>query len=253
MRGFGRSTRPAPGDPGFDERRPFARAEEAAADVADAIAFLRAECGHAEIALAGFSWGTVLAGSFVAAHPDAVSRLLLYAPIYATRNPAWIELLGDPANREAFNPAFAAYRWTTTDALRARWDADIPVADKEAWRAREVLDAVLSTALAADPLSFSRAPPAFRAPNGPFVDLHRAFTGHPVFAASRIRVPVMIVRGEGDSTSTDADARSLLRDLGSRHRRCQAIAGGSHFALLERAAPRLFEACEAFLETPVPG
>lgn len=248
-RGFGRSTRPVPGGPGCDENRPFAHAEDGVADVADVMRFLRAERGHAQVALVGFSWGTILAGCFLAAHPEAVSKLVLYAPIYAEPNPAWIEKLCDPRKPAAFNPAFGAYRWTTAEALRARWDADIPIADKEAWRAKEVLGAVLEGALACDPLSSNRAPPAFRAPSGPFADLFRAFTGRPIYDPSTIRAPALIVRGDADTTSTDADSQRLLRDLGSDVKRYRTIASGSHFAFFERSAPLLFEACEEFLET----
>lgn len=252
-RGFGRSTRPAAGDPGFDDNRPFARAEECVADVADVVGFLRTERGHAHLAAVGFSWGTIVAGCLAAAQPDAIDKLVLYAPIYAESNPAWISRLCDPRRPDAFNPAFGAYRWTTAADLRARWDDDIPVAEKEAWRAESVLGAVIKGALDCDPLSSGTAPPAFRAPNGPFVDLFRAFTGHPVYDASAIRAPILIVRGDSDTTSTDADARRLMRDLGSRVKRYRTITPGSHFAFFERSGRRLFEACEEFLGAPESG
>jgi pimeloyl-ACP methyl ester carboxylesterase len=76
-RGFGNSTRPAPGDHGFDDSRPFGRAADGVADVADAMRFIREQRGHAVVALVGFSWGTILAGCFAAAHPDSASRLTL--------------------------------------------------------------------------------------------------------------------------------------------------------------------------------
>lgn len=252
-RGFGRSTRPAAGDPGFDENRPFARAAECVADVADVVRFLHDERGHAGVAAVGFSWGTIVAGCFAAALPAAIDRLVLYAPIYAERNPAWIARLRDPQRQGAFNPAFGAYRWTTAADLRARWDDDIAVADKEEWRAEPVLGAVIKGALDCDPLSSGRTPPAFRAPNGPFEDLFRACTGHPVFDAPAIRTPTLIVRGDADTTSTDADARRLMRDLGSAVKRYRTVTPGSHFAVFERAAPQLFEACEGFLEAPDSG
>ena len=248
LRGFGGSSRPAPGDAGFDERRPFAGAGECVADVADAVRFLTGARGHGPISLVGFSWGTLLAARYAAAQPEALDRLLLYAPIYATPHTEWLARLGDPRDPAAFNPAFGAYRWTTAQALHERWDADIPVADKRAWRADDVLDAVLRGALRSDALAASRTPPAFRAPNGPFADLHLAYSGRPGFDPAAIPVPVMLVRGEGDSTSTDADARALLRDLGPGVRRYRTVIRGSHWTFFERSAQLLFDACEEFLE-----
>lgn len=247
LRGFGDSTRPEAGTPRFDAARPFARAAECVADVADALRFLREERGHESVALMGFSWGTVVAGCFAAAHPGAASALVLYAPIHAEPNPGWMLLLRDPDDPSILSRAYGAYRWTTAQALRDRWDSDIPVPDKAAWRSDEVLAAALEGALASDPESGGRTPPAFRSPNGPFADIFEAFSGRPPYDAGAIREPVLIVRGEGDSTSTDTDARRLLGTLGSRAKAYRVIVRGSHFALLERSAPALYEACGEFL------
>jgi len=247
VRGFGCSTRPGPGTPGFDAVRPFARAAECVADVAEAVRFLREQRGHAQVALMGFSWGTVLAGKYAQAHPGTVSPLVLYAPLYAEANAGWMTLLRDPRDPAVLNRAFGAYRWTTTQALRERWDTDIPAPDKSAWRSDEVLAALLAGALRDDPLSGARTPAAFRSPNGPFADLFEAFGGRPLYDAAAIREPVLIVRGEEDSTSTDADARRVLREIGSKVKFYRTIARGSHFALLERSAPALHGACEEFL------
>ena len=247
LRGFGDSTRPEAGAPGFDPARPFARAAECVADVSDTLRFLREERGHDSVALMGFSWGTVVAGCFAVAHPGAVSALVLYAPIYAEPNPGWMLLLRDPDDPSILSRAYGAYRWTTAQALRDRWDSDIPVADKKAWRSDEVLAAVLEGALGCDPKSGERSPPAFRSPNGPFVDLFEAFSGRPLYDAGAIREPVLIVRGEGDSTATEADARRLGGALGSRVKASRTVPQGSHFALLERSAPVLYRECEEFL------
>jgi pimeloyl-ACP methyl ester carboxylesterase len=248
-RGFGGSTRPGAGDAGFDAQRPFGHATEGVDDVADVVRFLHDDLGHDEVALISFSWGTILAGCFAAAYPEALSRLVFSAPIYAGRNPAWIQRLADPRNPVAFSSSFGAYRWTTAQALHARWDDDILVADKQAWRSPEMLDAVIAGALASDPLSASRTPPAFRAPNGPFEDLFHACGGRRLYDAAAIRVPTLLVRGDADTTSTDADARSLVEELGARVKRYRIVDHGSHWICFERSAPQLFAACEGFLES----
>lgn len=247
-RGFGGSTRPGEGDAGFDPQQPFGRAAEGVSDVADAVRFLHEGLGHDEVAMIGFSWGTILAASFAAAHPEALSRLVLYAPIYAERNPLWIERLANPRNEGVFRSNFGAYRWTTGEALRARWDDDILVAEKDRWRAPEVLDVVIEAALASDPLSRSRTPPAFRAPNGPLEDLFHACSGLRLYDPAAIRVPTLLVRGDADTTSTDPDARRLLGELGSSMKHYRIVGPGSHWIFFERSASQLFAACEEFLD-----
>lgn len=248
VRGYGRSSRPAPGDPGCPLDRPFSTAAESAADVADAMRFLRYDRRHTEVALVGYSWGTILAGRFVNAHPDAVNRMILFAPIYGTANARWKDYFGVPRGeaRSRFGPA-GGYRWTTANELRARWDSEIPIDEKSAWRANEVLAAVLGAALASDPLSLTRSPPAFRSPTGCDTDLFQAFSGHPAFNAEAIEIPTLLLRGDADTTSTQADSQRLLERLKSRDKQSITIPSGTHFACFEYSAPLLFDALIGFL------
>lgn len=247
VRGFGRSSRPTPGYPGCPAGQLFSTADEAVTDVADAIRFLRNDRGHAVVVVIGYSWGTILAGRCAIAHPDAVNRMILFAPLYGTCNPRWIAHFSMPERPAEDGVEFSAYCWTTAGELRARWDSEIPTKNKTAWRSNEVLTAVLDCALRSDPLSFTRTPPAFRSPSGCRVDLFRAFSGQTAFAAESIQIPIMLVRGDSDTTSTEPDSQLLLDRLRSRDKRLITIPSGTHFACFERCAPLLFEALLAFL------
>jgi alpha-beta hydrolase superfamily lysophospholipase len=238
IRGYGRSSRPVPGDPGCPADRPFSTAAEGVEDVADAMRFLRHDRRHTEVVLVGYSWGTIVAGRFVTAHPGAVSKVILFAPIYGTPNARWIGQLGF---------GLGGYRWTTAGELQSRWDSEIPTEEKSSWRANEVLKGVLQAALRSDPLSLTREPPAFRSPTGCSVDLFQAFSGHAAFDAGKIEVPVLLVRGDSDTTSTEADSLRLLECLKSRDKRSITIPSGTHFACFEYAAPLLFDTLLAFL------
>lgn len=246
-RGFGSSTRPSPGAPECPADRPFGGAVAGIDDVADAVRYLRGTRGHAEVALIGFSWGSVCAGCVAAERGEIIDALVLCAPIHASRNAEWLRRLGDPADGSRLNPAFGAYRWTSAASLRARWDGDIPLADKTAWRDDEVLRNVIDRSLADDPLSATQAPRAFRSPNGSVADLFEAFSGRPVFAAGRIQVPTLLLRGEADTTASDADARQLLGRLACRRKDYRIVPAGSHFQCLERSMPAIVDASLAFL------
>ncbi len=53
----------------------------AAKDIAAAVDLIVSETGQEKIDVLGWSWGTVTVGRFVAAHPEHVNSLVLYAPI----------------------------------------------------------------------------------------------------------------------------------------------------------------------------
>ena len=53
----------------------------AAEDIAEAVKLIVQETGQDKIDVLGWSWGTVTAGRFAAAHPEHLNKLVLYAPI----------------------------------------------------------------------------------------------------------------------------------------------------------------------------
>jgi pimeloyl-ACP methyl ester carboxylesterase len=78
--------------------------------------------------------------------------------------------------------------------------------------------------------------------------MFNAYSMRAVYDASKIVAPVLIVRGNADSTSSECDARGLLRSLGSRNKRYETVSPGSHFVCFERACSQLLDVCEDFLE-----
>jgi alpha-beta hydrolase superfamily lysophospholipase len=62
-----------------------------------------------------------------------------------------------------------------------------------------------------------------------------------------IDIPILLLRGDSDTTSTHADAQRLLERLKSRDKHSITIPSGTHFACFEYSAPLLFDALVAFL------
>jgi pimeloyl-ACP methyl ester carboxylesterase len=51
------------------------------------------------VAIVGWSWGSITTARYaIGAGAGKVARLVLYAPIFAERNPDWLEMLADPAD-----------------------------------------------------------------------------------------------------------------------------------------------------------
>jgi alpha-beta hydrolase superfamily lysophospholipase len=246
IRGYGRSRHPA-----LEEgRTPVARASEAIRDIDDAVRWISERHGSPGVRLVGGSWGSITSALYATSlGADRISRLVLYAPIFAERNPGWLELLADPGDAARLNPAFGPTRLVTEEATRARWDAEIPKG--ETWREERVFRALVDASLDDDPQAQGHTPPAFRAPNGTFVDLWEAFNGRPLYDPARLTCPVMLIRGGADPTSTRSDALALFDRLGASERSYVEIANGAHFVSAERRAPEVFRATSAFLRGTV--
>ena len=248
IRGYGRSSRPAWFDDAPTHHAPYARAADAIRDIDTAVTHIRAATGADRIDLVGGSWGSVTCGLYAATiGRPAVRRLVLYAPLYSDVNADWLAMIADPMDPSRPNPALGAWRWVDEAGLRARWDAEIPVADKTAWRPEATFRALVDSALAADPLSATRTPPAFRAPNGTLLDLFEVFNRRPLYDAAAITAPTLLLRGADDPTSSHADATALFERLRCPAKQYHVIGNGSHFCSAERNAPQVFAAAEAFL------
>lgn len=244
IRGYGASTRgPALGAPANDNP-PFARAESAVADIADAVVFIRARAQVETVDIVSWSWGTMTAGMYAAGAPGTIGRLVQFAPVYCCEQPAQVAALADPDAAGRLR-ALGAYRSQTMAQARERWDAEITAHYASDWRDPAVLDAWFTAMLVDEPAD------AVRAPNGVLVDLWEAFNGRARYEAGAIDVPTLVIRGTQDATAVREDGLGLFDRLGGAHKRYIEIAHGTHFLLLERRAPQLFDSVSAFLAKPL--
>lgn len=229
--------------------QPYGRAAEVIHDIDDAARWIAHRHGVERIALVGGSWGSVTTALYASTiGRDRVSRLVLYAPIYAERNEGWLEILADPEDPARFNPAYGAFRLVNEPQTRARWDEEIPEGQIDGWRDEAVFQALVQSSLADDDEAHRHEPPAFRAPNGTLLDLWSCFRGYPLYDPADIGCPTLLVRGSADMTSTRSDALHLFDALGAKTKRYVEIAHGAHFVSAERNAPQVFGETNLFLK-----
>jgi pimeloyl-ACP methyl ester carboxylesterase len=225
---------------------PFSRARHAVEDIGVAVSEIRRRQGVWSIDLIGFSWGTITAGWYASERVADIRRLVLYAPLFAEKNPMWLERIGDPADRSRLAGHLGAYRLITMADVIARWDSDAP---GKAADVREVgvVESLFEAAARLDILAGSHHPPAFRCPNGAFADLIEVFNGRPLYDPGTIAAPVLLVRGACDTTSTASDMRLLEAAIGSAAKTCLEIPDGSHFLCIEKSHMNLYRAIAAHL------
>lgn len=238
-RGYGGSTRPAEMAAPPARHAPIVRTATAVADLATAAAHVRRARGLTHTALIGMSWGGTVAGAYTAAHPDAVSKLVLVAPQWLA-DAARIDPGGD----------LGAWRRVPVAAGRARWlDAAPPEARAtllpdgwfEQWAAATLAD---------DPVGAAEDPPILRVAAGAVLDVREYWTaGRPFYDPSAIRAPVLLVHAEWDADVTlDRTAALFARLTGAPYRRWVEIGAGTHMVLLERNRRQAYDAIRAFLD-----
>jgi pimeloyl-ACP methyl ester carboxylesterase len=251
-RNYGFSSREKAMDEPASANRPVSRSFLVIRDIGAVVDHIRAKEKVARVTLIGWSWGAMTAGYYASLHSEKVKKLVLYAPLYD--NPLHTNLgagsgLQDKRHPSDFNYALGAYRLGTAEANNKRWDGEIPVQDKTEYREQGVQDAFNAAALATDPTSNSRNPPALRAPNGVLEDSFYQATGRRMWNAANIYVPTLVIAGEDDTWSFPQDREGLMRDLvNAPVKKHVTIPHATHFVLFEKQRFRFFEEIDSFLK-----
>ena len=225
------------------ERNPApTRSYLALRDLGAAVDHVRARRGVKTVNLVGYSWGGTVAGWYASLQPEKVRRLALYAAVYSGRQ--------EP---KAFEPPGAyALLPATLAALKERFAKNFPLPAVEPPREESVLEALATELRASDPTSGTRDPPSVRVPAGAAEDLFYSRIGRPLFNASSIYAPTLVIAGAADSVVPPEHREALLRDLAHAPVKREVIVpGATHVAQFEHRRDELFRTMEAFLREPM--
>jgi len=248
VRGYGLSLHGRVMDAPPEANPPFGTLEQAVLDIGAAADFILARENAAALDMIGSSWGTITASLYATRNPEKVARLVLSAPLYAERNEAWLERIANPDDRRQLHPRFGAYRLLTLEEMTQRWTVDLGGEDPASRREPNIAEAIFAALSAADPRALSHRPTALRIPNGALLDLVTVFNGQPLYDPEKLTMPILIIRGAGDTTSTDSDARRLLGRVASRDKDYHIVSPGSHFLCVERNRHQWYDPIRRFLD-----
>ena len=195
-RNYGFSSREKAMDEPAANNRPVSRSYLVIRDIGAVVDHIIKKHHVNKVTLIGWSWGAMTAGYYTSLNSEKVKKLVLYAPAYAFPLHTNLGAGSGLQNRRKpyeFNYTMGAYRLGSKAGNDARWDGEIPVADKTTYRDEGVRDAFALEALKTDPTSESRTPPALRAPNGVMEDTFMQSTGRAIWNASSIYVPTLVI------------------------------------------------------------
>lgn len=260
IRGYGRSSHPAPARAGLLPQRPFARTVEAIVDLSTAIDFIQARTGADQVDLVGWSWGTTICGGYAAQHPDRIGRVVLYAPLWILRDLsraalpqallplAWLPHLGP-----LYAAGLAAFRHVSFDDVRRRWFRGLDDHTAASICPRDMLLAWWEHTLTAEAsgASVDEVRSGLRAPNGVVADLLEYWAaGLPTYDPTQIKAPVLAVLGEWDVETPLYMAQELFSRLtAAPYKRLEVLARGTHAMSLEVNRFDLYRRVQQFLES----
>ena len=200
-------------------------------DLKAAMPVVLKETGQERANFYGTSSGGIRAAAFAQAQPEPINKLVLCAFTYKGNGAAEIER-----------------RRKKIDALRAS-----PRRKRDAAMIRsiftrdghpELYDPAMTEALIRDEMKFGN-----EVPSGTYLDMA---ANMPVVDPTRIKSPVLMLRGEFDGNSTNADLLDFYRQLPNGDRQFVILPQTAHSAGYSRNRHLLFYAVHNFLAEPLP-
>jgi pimeloyl-ACP methyl ester carboxylesterase len=240
VRGYGHSTRPPEMDRPAHEGEPIVGTKTAVRDLGTAVEFILARRAIQRLCLVGWSWGTTLAGSFTADHPDLIEKLVLLAPQWLRTMPSASDMGG----------SLGAYRIISRADAKERWLKGVPVEKRAAILPDAWFEAWADATFATDPWGRQQEPMRLRAPNGTVQDSREYWAaGRPFYDPGRIKAPVLIVHADLDQELPLDMARTYFGLLtGAAYRRWVEIGDSTHSLVMERNRWQVFAVVDAFIK-----
>lgn len=251
-RNYGGSTRESAMDEPASQHQPVTRSYLALRDVEAMVNAIKARRHVKQVTLIGWSWGAMMAGYYSSLYPENVHKLVLYAPLYNFNDHTNLGPGSGLQNKRKpyeFNFALGAYRLASEAANTGRWNGEIPLDDKDAYRDPAVPVEFWKACLATDPTSGQRTPPSVRAPNGVLEDSFYQATGRPLWNAANIYAPTLVIGGNYDTWSYPEDRAGLMRDLvHAPEKKNILVTNATHFVLFEKKRFEFFDDILKFIQ-----
>lgn len=200
-----------------------------------AVDFIGAQSNRSKVSIIAHSWGTIAAGEFAANQPGRVDKLVLFGPI---------------AQRQLQMPAgtLAANHLVTIEHQHQKLVRDTP-AEHPAVYNQARFDQWGEMYLDTDPTSRTRSPASVAVPTGPLMDLRAAWSGKFPYDPSEVTAKILLIRGEWDSFSHDADIAWLARSFtDAKSVEEIKLPKGGHLMHLEHGRIALHESVNHFLK-----
>jgi len=240
LRGYGQSSRPPEMAAPPLENRPIVTTEVAVRDVSSAVEHVLARRSVSQLNLLGWSWGTSIMGTYAAANPGKVKRLVLYAPLWLRKTPSLVG--GDGP--------LGAYRTVTREQAKKRWLTGVPEDKQKELIPSGWFDAWAEATWATDPASATSG--QLRAPNGVVQDGRDYWSaGRPYYDPRAITAATLLIHGEWDQDTPAYMAQAVFEQLHNATRKRLVLIGeATHTVIMEKNRMQLFREVQLFLDEP---
>jgi pimeloyl-ACP methyl ester carboxylesterase len=232
FRGFARSSKP-------QGEAPVGRAADAVRDTGKVIEEIARRTGSSKVSLVAWSWGGVVAPMLASKLQSRIDRMVLFGSMHAFPLASMATPLAAKDEPTRFGPSRTPYQKIETDQALGHWGMmrgeGEDLASLDAVEKAETLIRRCGNAEKVDGKEFVSRP------MGPLVDLFEIWSNRPIYDASRVRVPTLVISGDRD-VFADRDLPKKLPNATGL-----VIKDATHWLPFEKNRESLFRATREFL------
>tara|TARA_Y100000588_G_scaffold286767_1_gene304753 strand:+ start:5587 stop:6579 length:993 start_codon:yes stop_codon:yes gene_type:complete len=250
VRGFGFSSRPKEFLEDPLKNPPVVRGKEAIKDIASVVNFILKKKKIRKISLLGRSWGTTLSAAFAASNPSKVHKLVLYAPYYSYHNSKRAASFENPKIPGKWDERKGAWSWCTEKDLKRRWWGHIRGNKHFQWRDKKIVEKYFEEMFKTETEQHPKNIPAVRISNGSLLDAYDRVLNKPLYNASKVTCPVLLIYGDYDGAANHEEAWGLFQKLkNSKGREYIVFSEGTHYMELEHRRGEFLSTIHNFLNS----
>ncbi|QDX95405.1 alpha/beta fold hydrolase [Brevibacillus laterosporus] len=240
FRGFGNSSRPKEMSAPALDNPPVIHVDDATQDLETVVKWIQTKRNVSKIHIVGWSYGGVVAGNYAISHPQDINKLVLYGYMHGFTLPMMTKPFENPKKAGQFNPSLPAYQVVDYEKGMHHWH--MMIGDKKIVE-NNSMTAVKGVFLSSDPQS-DQNKGAVRRPFGPLEDLFSIWSNKPLYDASKISVPTLVIYGKDDLF---ADQGMLNKLTGTQEKKEVVIPDATHWAIYEKNRDTLMQETLKFL------
>lgn len=219
------------------------QAQEAIKQLAKANDFILAKTKQKNLALLGWSWGSIVAAMYSIDHPKQINHLILYGAMYATHlNPMMQSMVVKPfaGANDSFNKKLPAYQNITWKTIEHHWKTMLD--GNKSIVSQKTIDQVGQSYIDIDPKPFVKN--SLRRPMGPMKDLFSIWNGKPIYDISKITTPTLVIHGDQDMFA-DKDLYSKL--VNAKYKKQVILKQATHWLIYEKTRKEFLDQVLDFL------
>ena len=173
------------------------QANQAVKELHQGINYISKATGKNNVAILGWSWGSVVGAMYAIQNPQQVNHLILYGSMYSAHLQESVQSIfikPFAGNNNDFSESLPAFQNIPWKVIKTHWN--MMINGNNSILEENAIEQVAKIYIEADPQPIIAN--SLRRPMGPMKDLYSIWNGKPIYDISKLITPTLVIYGDQD-------------------------------------------------------